>query len=169
MIIWDVSSIAGYHTNVSMVDKRTIIAVYCILVLIALCGFSSDKHMTSSVAEMEHLGGGKMKDAVIQWRMENVFFGAVFRFRLSVFLPFFFFILNLLSHPLFFLISFFSFSLVCPQQPHCKLSSSLPEAKINSQSMCRSIGGKSVTCSACTIQNPRWGTNGRINARFMSL
>lgn len=51
-----------------------------------------------------------------------------------------------------FLISFFTpFSVVCSQQPSCKLSSSLPQAKINSQAMCRNTGGRSVTCSACAI------------------
>lgn len=44
------------------------------------------------------------------------------------------------------------FFIVSPQQRPCKLPCSLPQAKINFQAMCRGIGGKSVTCSACTIQ-----------------
>lgn len=56
-------------------------------------------------------------------------------------------------------ISVFPFiSVVCPQQPPCKLSASLPQAKINTQAMCRNTGGKSVTCSACTIST-RMGNN----------
>lgn len=45
---------------------------------------------------------------------------------------------------------FISFSVICPQHPPCKLSSYPPQAKIDSQEMCRNIG-KFVTCSACTI------------------
>lgn len=47
----------------------------------------------------------------------------------------------------------FSFSAACPHQPSCRLSSFLPEARINSQPMRRNIGGKAVTCSACTSWN----------------